>query len=275
MKEKLPREFYWKDFAMDNLLQSPLFMELHKVFKQLAREPMLFVMDEEKILNEVGYEVTWLCFQDKSKVKENTEQFVRQVYANTGVKEHAEAVMSLVFGIVKVHDWTAYDIGKHMENELKRLNSESWCGHYVIDFIGRMDREGRIFDEIFVPYQERYEEYPDSYYEEIVNGSNKQSSRAAEPISEYNNKARTFTLEAIVDYAKERMTLEISQPLQLMLYTLLANDGTKEEIELVNSITPHILQRNPVSFNHPTFSGSMFEMNGPANITLSTQQKNE
>ncbi len=246
-----PREFYWKDLELNELFGSNLFSELHKVFKQMAKVPMLFAMDEKAILNEVGYEVTWLTFQYERNDAEVVEQFVRQVYANTGIKEHAEAVMSLVFGVVKVLRWVSSDIGSWKERELKRINNECWCGRYVTDFIRRMDKEGRSFDDIFVPYQERYEEIPPPWETEedaCINGkevtgeARGAAMMAAEPTPVY-WRERSFTFNEIVAYIEEKVSKETAPYFQLMLHNLLVEDGTKEEREIVNTITDHIMER--------------------------------
>jgi len=52
MKPKLPREVLWEDKKkIDELLEDPLFNVLHEVFLNLERQPMLFPLDELKILN--------------------------------------------------------------------------------------------------------------------------------------------------------------------------------------------------------------------------------
>lgn len=246
-----PREFYWKDLELDELFGSNLFSELHKVFKQMAKVPMLFAMDEKAILNEVGYEVTWLSFQHERNDAEVVEQFVRQVYANTGIKEHAEAVMSLVFGVVKVLSWAPFDIGSRKERELKRINSECWCAGYVTDFIRRMDKEGRKFDEMFIPDKERYEDIPPIwekeenvriYGEDVVRESPVAALKAAEDIPVY-GRGRTFTFNEIVTYIEEKVSMEQAQVFQHMLFNLLVEDGTREELKTVIAITDHIMER--------------------------------
>ena len=74
----------------------------------------------------------------------------------------------------------------------------------------------------------------------------------AKPFEEKQDNIRRFTLDEIVEYAKENLTIETACHIQLMLHTLMQNDSTKEEREKVSSIPAYIRNRDKVIPNVDT-----------------------
>lgn len=78
----------------------------------------------------------------------------------------------------------------------------------------------------------------------------------AEPNEEEQDNIRRFTLDEIVEYAKENLTIETACHIQLMLHTLMQNDSTMEERKKVSSISAYIRNRDrpaPTHIDHQTF----------------------
>ena len=236
---------------------------------------MLFRMDEVAMMNEVGYEVTWLSYQSGYGEDVDMDQFVREVYANTGQKEHAEAVMSMVYAVVTLVTFPPLNVSKQTKRALKRLNNDSWCGHYVNDFIKRMNKEGRFFDDSFAPHKEALDLYHErkEYFKQILNHDERMSEicpagKIVTP-EEKKDDVRRFSLDEIVSYAKENLTVETAMPIQSMLYALMVEDGTKEEREKVVSITSHIINRNNFNLNLNKFEkpvGAVIQTGGRQDI---------
>lgn len=63
-------------------------------------------------------------------------------------------------------------------------------------------------------------------------------------MEEPTSRVRRFTMDDIVNYAKENLSLDKSVYIQNMLYLFLSKDGTPEERDKVNSITTYILNRD-------------------------------
>ena len=266
MTFKQVREYLWNDFnSMEELLSDELFRELHKLFRQMESSPIIFPMDELKIMNEAGLGVEWLRFNYGLFKKTLMEQLVREVYADMGLKDHAEAVLSMIYAIVSVVNWPSIDIPQSTLQELRKMNQDSWCGHCVNDFILCLNKEGKLIEFPFNMSEETTKEIRHITKElqvSITEGINKvlnigtdESLPSEEPKlrlhAELNlgldemgeEKPRMFSLDDIVDYAQKNFTLELSAPIQNMLYALLVEDGTKEERAKVASIPNAILNR--------------------------------
>ena len=210
----------------------------------MDREPMLFPMSEEEIMNEVGFEVTWLCAMSRFGMDPDMEYFKRQVYANTGQHEHAMAVFSLVYAVVKMVSFPPLELSKWTKDELRRLNKNSIWGRYIELFVRRIDKMGEIFDERFEVYQ------PAEYLEVTKNEDEEKTETVvcAECVSptedEQMTNQRSFTLDEIVDYAKTYLSIDASLSIQNLLYALLWKDGTDEERQKVMSIPAGIINRD-------------------------------
>lgn len=241
MKFNIPREMLWEDKkTMDEMLDRPLFNVLHEAFLSLEKEPMLFPMNELDILNEVGYQVTRLCSESRFGMEPDMEQFTREVFAKTGIKDHAMTVISLVHAVVNLVNFPPLNISKQTKRELSKINKDSWCRRLVDSFIKRVINEGCIFDEKFLPLQRGYR-ISDVVEERDLNDY----CMSAEPsFEELQDTSRRFTLDEIVNYAKENLSLDKSAHIQNMLFNLLVVDGTREEREKVASITSYILNRD-------------------------------
>lgn len=160
MINRIPRGMLWHDReTMEDLLQSPLFSALHEVFFYFEKEPMLFPMNELFILNEVGYQVTWLCFKCRKGLTPNMKQFTREVFVRTGLKDHAMTVISLVYAAVELVNFPPLEISKETKQELKKMHKDSWCRRYIDSFIRRVVKEGLVFKERFLPNQEVWENF--------------------------------------------------------------------------------------------------------------------
>jgi hypothetical protein len=109
-------------------------------------------------------------------------------------------------------------------------------------------RDGSVFSEQFLPAQRDYT-IPKEVEEEKELCS--ESCICAEPSMEVlSDGVRRFTMEEIVTYAKENLSLDKSVYIQAMLYSLLRKDGTQEEREMVNSITEYIVNRDKPDPQH-------------------------
>lgn len=238
----IPRDVLWKDKTLDELLDDPLFKVLHEAFLYFDKEPMMFPLDELSVLNHVGYHVTWLCFESRFGMEPDMDQFEREVYANAGLSDHAKTIISLVQAVVKLVNFPPLNISKRTKNLLSHMNKDCWCRQYIDSFVRRVLRDGSVFSEQFLPAQRDYT-IPKEVEEEKELCS--ESCICAEPSMEVlSDGVRRFTMEEIVTYAKENLSLDKSVYIQAMLYSLLRKDGTQEEREMVNSITTYILNRN-------------------------------
>lgn len=267
MVYRIPREILWKDReTMDELLQIPLFNALHEVFFYLEKEPMLFPMDELAILNEVGYQVTWLRYESRLGLNPNMEQFTREVFAHTGLKDHAMTVVSLVYAAVELVNFPPLEVSKKAKRELRKMHVDSWCRRYIDSFIRRVIKEGLFFEEQFMPNQDLL----DAFLKAIHVEEEQEMQMCAEPFEEEQDNIRRFTLDEIVDYAQQNLTIEIAYHIQLMLHMLMQNDSTKEEREKVSSIPTYIRNRNigdQVQGNKTSFGdySNMLNFNLPEN----------
>ena len=264
MTNRIPRGILWKD--KETLLQSPVFNALHEVFFTLEKAPMLFPMDEEIILNEVNFLVTWLCYESRFGMNPDMEQFTREVFARMGFEEHAMTVISLVYATVELVSFPPLEISKDAKRELKKIHKDSWCRRYADNFIKRLNKEGIFFEEHFLLNQEILK----AFLKEFPVEENQKIPLCAEPLEEEQDDIRRFTLDDIVDYAKENLTIEIAYHIQLMLHTLMQNDSTKEEREKVSSIPAFIRNRNTgdqVQGNKTSFGNysNMLNFNLPEN----------
>lgn len=242
MKQKIPREVLWKErTSLDDIMEEPLFKALHEIFLYFDKEPMLFPMDELKILNEVGYQVTWLCYESRFGLEPDMDQFIREVFANTGLTDHAMTVISLVHAVVSLVNFPPLNITPKTKRELSKMNKDSWCRRFVDTFVKRVIREGYFFNEQFLPYQRDYIIQIEKNDEKEKNGC----FMCAEPIMpEQPDNRRRFTLDEIVKYAQDNLSLDKSVHIQNMLYNLLVDDGTREERKKVASITSYIINRD-------------------------------
>ena len=239
MKQRIPREVLWKDRnTMEGIMNEPVFKVLHEAFLYFEREPMLFPMDELTILNEVGYQVTWMCFESRYGLEPDMDYFFRDVFARTGLIDHAMTVISLVQAVVMLVNFPPLNISKRTKRELLKLSRDSWCRRYVDALIKRVLSDGTIFEEQFLPCQS---DYKITYEEETSYQSD--YAICAEPTYEEQH-TRTFTLDDIVNYAKQNLSLDKSALIQNMLFNLLMTDGTREEMEKVASIPEAILKRD-------------------------------
>ena len=247
MNTKIPREVLWEDkMTMDELINDQLFYVLHEAFLYFEKEPMLFPMDELAILNEVGYQVTWLCYHSRFGLEPNIDQFTRQVFAHTGLVDHAMTVVSLVNAVVTLVNFPPLNISSRTKRELSKLNKESWCRRYVDTFVKRVLKDGYFFDNQFLPYKMDYQ-IP------IVKEEEEPAVlMCAEPSFDElpEEKCRTFTLDEIIFYAQENLSLDKSIHIQNMLYNLLVEDGTREELKKVSSITSFIKNRDKPTSTH-------------------------
>ena len=276
MRERVPREILWKDrTSMDEVLESELLSELYTVYRGMSHQTsLLFKTDDLTVMNEVGYELTWLCYHNETPYREVADQFVREVYANMGSREYAEIVISLVYAAIAVVNWTVFHVGDRVVRELKKLNTTCWCGRYATKFVRQMDREGRYFTETFLPDWDAVAAYVAEMesvrYSILEAEEDVVKMCAAEPFEPYNaetERLRRFSLDEIVEYAKNNLTLETAFPIQSMLYALLIEDGTRAEREAVASITPHIIQRSALNLNNASFQ-SLYGITGNQNVNL-------
>lgn len=153
------KPYIWKNIeSKEELLKYELFQELHKVYSQLETKPLMFPMDELMIMNEVGFGVEWIRFSYNIFNDAFLDQLVRGVYADTGLKEHAEAVLSLIYATVAIVNWPSVNITKHDFRDLQKMNRDSWCYRPVVDFIRRVKKAGRLIVFPFELSQEMVKE---------------------------------------------------------------------------------------------------------------------
>lgn len=264
MTKKIPREVLWKDKTMEELLDIPLFNVLHEAFLYFDAQPMMFPLDELAVLNHVGYHVTWLCYKSRFGMEPDMDQFEREVYANAGLSDHAKTIISLVQAVVKLVDFPPLNISKRTMHLLAQMNKNSRGSRFIDSFVRRVKKDGYVFSEQFLPAQSDYippkkEEPCDEVF-----------MCADASMEEQQDGVRRFTLDEIVEYTKENVSLEESRIIQLMLFNLLMNDGTREERTKVSSITAYILNRNAgdqVQGNKTSFGNysNMLNFNLPEN----------
>ena len=241
MNIRIPRWILWRERnTIEEFLCEPIYRVLHEAFYYFEKEPMLFPMEEVTILNEVGYQVTWLCHESRFGKEPDMNQFAREVFANTGLKDHAMTVISMVWAVVDLVQFPPLDISKKTRNELKKLNKESWCRRYMESFVKRVKDSGEIFSEQFLPYHSAIEVQE---YEKEVNDTSVNDEPSYEGSQD---KTRRFTLDEIVEYAKNNLTAENTHLIQNMLFNLLVADGTVKEREKVSSILPYIINRDKI-----------------------------
>lgn len=265
MANRIPREVLWKDKTMEELLDISLFNVLHDAFIYFDAEPLIFPLDELAILNHVGYHVTWLCFESRSGMEPDMEQFEREVYANAGLSDHAKTVISLVLAVIKLVNFPPLNISKRTKRELAQMNKNSWCRRFVDTFVKQVIKEGLVFNEQFLPAQR---DYIVPKEEKIVCSEDRIDIKQLK--EEHIDNVRRFTMDEIVEYTKENLSLDKSVYIQNMLYVLLSKDGTPEEREMVNSIPTYIRNRNTgdqVQGNKTSFGNysNMLNFNLPEN----------
>ena len=256
---KIPREIFWKDRkSMEEFADSELFKALHEIFLKMSEEPMLFKMDELTIMNEVGYEVSLLQYEDRTIKGADMEQFVRDVFASTGSQISAEVVFSLVCAVVHVVGWPPIEINDKTRHQLLKLHQKSWCKKYIDEFVNsscgkewssidRFQLDNQLLKEYFQQLKKLNDSFQGGRKKYIIPEENDPMMCAeATPGFNRNDKdnRRRFYLDDIVNYAKENLTVESSFPIQSMLYALLVKDGTEDERKIVNSITSHIIKRD-------------------------------
>lgn len=271
------KPYIWKNIeSKEELLQYELFQELHKVYCHLESGPVMFPMDELKIMNEVGFGVEWLRFNYNVFNDAFLEQLVREVYADMGLKDHAEAVLSLIYATVAIVNWPPVSITKHDLRELQKMNRDSWCYRHVVDFIRRVNKAGKLIVFPFELSQEMEKEvrritkelqttivdgvsrvlksYPEGLDDDICVAEEGESLTNPSSTTIYDEPSpRYFTLDEIVNYAKENLTLDSSVTIQTMLYSLLVENGTKEERAKVASIPKGIQERQA----QPSYIGQL------------------
>ena len=235
---KFTGSLLWRYRTLDELMEIKLFGRLDELYHELALMPALFRADEETVMNEVGRTLTWIVYKSRNGLDPDMEQLERVIYACMGSKEDALTVMSLVYAAVNIVNYPPLEISKYTKNELFKMIKED--GYYIRTklFVKEVNREGEYYDEKFLPYEEPMME--------TVKEDDYLSIACEEPFEaavDEEKKGRLFTLDEIVDYAKEKTSLEESRIIQLMLFCLLVNDGTKEEREKVSSIQTQILNR--------------------------------
>lgn len=256
MINRIPREVLWKDKTMEELLDIPLFNLLHEAFLYFDAQPMMFPLDELAVLNHVGYHVTWLCYESRFGLEPDMDQFEREVYANAGLSDHAKTIISLVLAVVKLVNFPPLNISKRTKSLLAQMNKNSWCRRFVDSFVKRVMKDGYVFSEQFLPAKRNFtmlwevEEEKEPCHEGYM---------CAEALMEEQDNVRRFTMDEIVTYAKENLSLDKSVYIQAMLYSLLSKDGTHEEREIVNSIPAYILNRDKPSPAHVTIKKAEIE----------------
>ena len=226
-------------------MEFKLFRRLDELYQELVKRPALFRVDEDYVLNETGRAVTWLVYESRFGLEPDMEKLEREIYARMGSKEDALTVMSLMYAAVNIVNQPPLEISKRTKNELAKMIKEDGYDTRTRQFVKKVNREGEYYDERFLPYGDPTdelvaEESPIHMYQKECD---------AESVKE-EKKGRVFTLDEIVTYTKENLSLEESRVIQLMLFSLLVYDGTKEERELVNSIPAYILNRDKPAPQH-------------------------
>ena len=230
---------------LEELMEFKLFKRLDELYKELVKRPALFRVEEDYVLNETGRAVTWLVYESRFGMEPDMEKLEREIYARMGSKEDALTVMSLVYAAVNIVNQPPLDISKRTKNELSKMIKEDGYNIRTRQFVKNVNREGEYYNESFLPYNEP----TDELVAEEPSATMYQEEYDEEPVKE-EKKDRVFTLDEIVEYAKENYSLEESRIIQLMLFNLLVEDGTKEERTKVSSITAYILNRDKPAPQH-------------------------
>ena len=230
---------------LEELMEFKLFKRLDELYKELVKRPALFRVEEDYVLNETGRAVTWLVYESRFGMEPDMEKLEREIYARMGSKEDALTVMSLVYAAVNIVNQPPLDISKRTKNELSKMIKEDGYNIRTRQFVKNVNREGEYYNESFLPYNEP----TDELVAEEPSATMYQEEYDEEPVKE-EKKGRVFTLDEIVEYAKENNSLEESRIIQLMLFNLLVEDGTKEERTKVSSITAYILNRDKPAPQH-------------------------
>ena len=245
MKSRMVRGGLWLDMRLEELMEFKLFKRLDELYKELVKRPALFRVEEDYVLNETGRAVTWLVYESRFGMEPDMEKLEREIYARMGSKEDALTVMSLVYAAVNIVNQPPLDISKRTKNELSKMIKEDGYNIRTRQFVKNVNREGEYYNESFLPYNEP----TDELVAEEPSATMYQEEYDEEPVKE-EKKDRVFTLDEIVEYAKENNSLEESRIIQLMLFNLLVEDGTKEERTKVSSITAYILNRDKPAPQH-------------------------
>lgn len=245
MKSRMVRGGLWLDMRLEELMEFKLFKRLDELYKELVKRPALFRVEEDYVLNETGRAVTWLVYESRFGMEPDMEKLEREIYARMGSKEDALTVMSLVYAAVNIVNQPPLDISKRTKNELSKMIKEDGYNIRTRQFVKNVNREGEYYNESFLPYNEP----TDELVAEEPSATMYQEEYDEEPVKE-EKKDRVFTLDEIVEYAKENYSLEESRIIQLMLFNLLVEDGTKEERTKVSSITAYILNRDKPAPQH-------------------------
>lgn len=228
---------------MNELLKDEMFAELHRVYQQIEVLPKMYPMDELKVLNEVDYQVTWLCRHSGRGETPDMERFVREVYADMGLKDSAEVVFSLTYAVVSIVNQPPLGIDEVVVERLHQLNGESRCGRLIDNFIIGIQRSGKTFSYHSKDASSHHHNRSKAYGDE----KGPVEMLLSEGFPDYGisqENPRVFTLDTIVDYAQKNLSLDASLTIQNMLYRLLSEDGTEEERKKVDSITSAILKRS-------------------------------
>ena len=245
MKSRMVRGGLWLDMRLEELMEFKLFKRLDELYKELVKRPALFRVEEDYVLNETGRAVTWLVYESRFGMEPDMEKLEREIYARMGSKEDVLTVMSLVYAAVNIVNQPPLDISKRTKNELSKMIKEDGYNIRTRQFVKNVNREGEYYNESFLPYNEP----TDELVAEEPSATMYQEEYDEEPVKE-EKKGRVFTLDEIVEYAKENNSLEESRIIQLMLFNLLVEDGTKEERTKVSSITAYILNRDKPAPQH-------------------------
>lgn len=230
----------------NELLKDELFAELHRVYRQIEALPKLFPMDEQQVMDEVNSQLAHLIHDSESGASPDMDRFVREVYADMGLKDSAEVVFSLTYAVVAIVNQPTLDIDPTTTERLRQLNQESRCGRIVDNFVAATRRSGKTFTYRSHPQTDAASprhKVGKAYYDE-TNSGDMLLSEGTPDYGTNQDKPRTFTLDAIVDYAQRNLSLDASQTIQNMLYRLLSEDGTEEERAKVESIPVAIMKRS-------------------------------
>lgn len=255
------RPYIWNKIdTEEELLQYDIFRDLHKLFLQLEAEPITYPMDELKIMNEVGFGVEWIRFSDAVFCNALLDQLEREVYADTGLKEHAEAALALMFATMAIADKRTLDVSPFILRELQTLVKDSWCYKIVNKYVSNAKRRVKHPAFPFSLSQEAAKavtQITENLKNTITQGIEKTlttyqvdeerlTTYCAEEVYE-EKKPRNFSLDEIINYAVENLNLDTSAIIQNMLYNLMVEDGTKEERLKVASITKGIKEHESKS----------------------------
>ena len=229
-------EYPWENKSMEELLRQPMFQCLDEIYQLMDHRPLLYPMSENEVLNEVAFNLSWLYSYSRNGMMPDMERFKRNVYANTGLQEHAMMVFSLVYAAVSLINPFALTLDNRTCKELHKLNNNSWCGTFVEIFV-RGSRKKKIYYECLIePLPVKHS--PRERYA-VQARLAVEACRREQQIRQ----RTTFSLDEIVADAVKYMTVETSQPIQNMLYRLLQESGTNEDREKVASIPLGIMKR--------------------------------